>query len=133
MAGFDDGPLAFTVRGASWRSLEPGRWQVVVDTTMANRSLEDVYHADYRYGTIIVGQREFEQSCFEVSWLLSPDTVGDGRTGYVVGCEPAGRRRTVLAAGPPARLPGHRHRHRVTDDVRPGSPRLAARRQEEKL
>lgn len=86
--------------GASWRPLEPGRWEVVVDTTMANRSLEVVDNADYRYGTIIVGEREFEQTCFEASRaLLSPDTVGDGRTGYVVECEPAGRMELLLGDG----------------------------------
>ena len=102
---FDDGLQIFTVRAARWRALEPGRWQIVVDVRMENRRSEGGTHASWRYDSIVVGQREFAQRCFEAeSEIVSSGTVRDGRTGYIVECQPGGRVDLILGDAPRTRL-----------------------------
>lgn len=110
---FDDGYQLFTVRAASWRPLEQGRWQVIVDTSVANRRTSNNFdHYPYRYEGIIVGQ-QFPLSCFESSSeALTPGTAGQARTGWVVSCQPTGRVDLLLYLG--TRLP-------VTDAAEPSA------------
>lgn len=97
---FDDGFLLFTVRAASSRPLEEGRWQIVIDTNVANhRTSSNFGHEGQRYEALIVG-KEFTASCFESSPEgLTPGTAGDARIGWVVSCEPIGRVDLVLYLG----------------------------------
>jgi hypothetical protein len=88
----DNGSLEYTVRSGWWRQAGAGRWEVVLDTTFANRTLAETYHADYQYGTLIVAEREYLVRCFEATRdLLNANTVDDGRVGFEVSCEPSGR------------------------------------------
>ena len=108
----EGGQVEFTVRAARWRPLRPGQWQVVLDTTMGVRNREGAYHDYYRYGSLILAEREFDQTCFESERdQVDTDTVGDARVGYTVSCEPKGRIQLVTEAG---RIP-------VTDDPDPSS------------
>lgn len=109
----NSGPTVFTARDARWRLLQPGRWQLIVEVSLENRTSGDVRHQDFVYESVIVGQREFTQSCFETQReILTSGTVGVGRSGYVVECEPGGRVDLIL--GDPART-----RMRVTEAPEP--------------
>jgi hypothetical protein len=103
--GTTDGQLVFTVHAARWRQLDPGRWQVVLETGMANRSASDVRHDSFQYRAIIMGQREFDQNCFDAPReIIIPGTIGDARTGYIVTCMPMGRIDLSLADSAATRL-----------------------------
>jgi len=101
----DDGTQIFTVQAARWRGLEPGRWQIIVDVSMENRTQHGGTHSSWRYDSVVVGQREFPQSCFQAeSEGVSSGTVGEGRTGYIVKCQPGGRVDLILGDSPRTRL-----------------------------
>ncbi|MDP9071612.1 MAG: toll/interleukin-1 receptor domain-containing protein [Actinomycetota bacterium] len=110
----DAGSLEYTVREARWRPLEPGRWQLSLETSMANRTPEDTYHGDWNYDSVLVGQRAFKKSCFSPTPdLVLPGAVGDALVGFDVTCEPAGYIELVLGNSA-ARI-------KVTDAPEPGS------------
>jgi hypothetical protein len=109
-----DGAYAIFVRSVQWHPVEPGQWELVVDTTLENRSTSDIDHGYYRYEAASVAQRVFPQSCFETrEALVRPGTIGDGRSGYLVTCEPSGRVDLILAGEGDLRLP-------VTAESEPG-------------
>lgn len=93
----DTGPVVFEVRRARWRRLEPGRWRVILDTSMENRTPEGMYHGEWHYEALVVGRRAFPRTCFSPNPdLVIPDTAGDARVGFDVRCEPAGYVELVL-------------------------------------
>jgi hypothetical protein len=97
-----DGDLVFTVRRAVWRPIASGGWQVIVETDMANRTTGTWGHHQHRYDSILVSERRFEQSCFDTTQSeVVPNTIGPGRTGYVVSCDPTGVVALLLADGHP--------------------------------
>jgi TIR domain len=84
------GSLIFTVRDARWRPHD-GRWQVTLGTSMKNATPEHQYHGDWRYSSLVVGQRVFKATCFAPTPnLVSPETVGDALIGFDVTCKPDG-------------------------------------------
>jgi len=85
------GSLRFTVKDARWRAREGGKWQVLLATSMENATSEDQYHGDWRYNSLVVGQREFKATCYSPTPnLVSPRTVGDALIGFEVRCKPVG-------------------------------------------
>jgi len=90
------GSLVFTVKGARWRAHD-GKWQVTLATSMENATPEDQYHGDYRYSSLVVGQREFKATCFAPTPnQVSPETVGDALIGFEVTCKPGGYIQLIL-------------------------------------
>jgi hypothetical protein len=64
---------------------------VTLATSMENRTAESMCHADYRYKGLIVGQREFDRTCFGSigdTEMVAPGTVGDAPIGFDVRCKP---------------------------------------------
>jgi TIR domain len=59
----ENGSLVFTVKDAYRRGGE-GKWQVILATSMENATSEPAYHGDWRYSSLVVGQREFKATCF---------------------------------------------------------------------
>lgn len=99
------GPQTVSVRRAAYREVQPGRWDLIVDTLFLNDGDEDVYNGNWRYPSIVVAQRPFDQVCFEPQpELVRPHTAGDARTGYVVSCLPQGRIQLILADPASTRL-----------------------------
>lgn len=91
------GPLVFRVQRGSWRVIDPGTWQVTLETSMENRSSEESYHGDWHYDVLVVGQRAFEKTCFSATPdLVIPGTVGDALVSFQVACEPTGYMELVL-------------------------------------
>jgi hypothetical protein len=102
-----NGSLSFTVADAHARARE-GTWQVTLATTMKNATPESSYHGNWRYKSLVVGQREFKATCFSPDPnLVSPATVGDALIGFDVRCQPVGYIELVLEGG----------RISVTDDT----------------
>lgn len=97
----DEGPLEFGVAGANWRELEPGAWQVVLETSMENQTPGELQHGYWYYDALVVGQRAFStELCFspdEGQDTVPPDTVGDARVGFRVRCPPEGNIALQLA------------------------------------
>ena len=86
-----DGMVAYTVRRARWRVIDPGRWQITLDTSMENRTQMERYHGDWLYESLLVGQRAFDKTCFSpFPELVIPGAVGDALIGYETRCTPAG-------------------------------------------
>jgi hypothetical protein len=84
------GSLIFTVKDARWRAYD-GKWQVTLATSMENATPEHQYHGDWRYSSLVVGQRAFKTTCFAPTPnLVSPETVGDALIGFEVTCKPEG-------------------------------------------
>jgi hypothetical protein len=87
---FEGGELVFTVKAASWRS-HGTAWQVTLATTMEAAVASGAYHGDWRYDSLIVGQRQFTATCFSPSpEFVDAETVGDALVGFDVTCEPVG-------------------------------------------
>ena len=90
----DEGPLEFGVRAAYWRELEPGTWQMIVETSMENQTPGELEHGEWYYDALGVGRRAFTTApCFspeEGQESVPPDTVGDARVGFEVLCPPEG-------------------------------------------
>jgi hypothetical protein len=85
-----NGSLVFKVKDAHWRARD-GKWQVVLATSMTNATSEPAYHGDWRYSSLVVGQREFKATCFAPTPnLVTSQTVGDALIGFEVTCEPVG-------------------------------------------
>jgi TIR domain len=85
-----NGSLVFTVKDAHWRG-RGGKWQVILATSMQNATSEAAYHGDWRYSSLVVGQREFKATCFaSTPNLVTSRTVGDALIGFEVSCKPDG-------------------------------------------
>jgi hypothetical protein len=90
------GSLNFTVKDARWRAHD-GKWQVTLATSMENATPEQAYHGDWRYNSLVVGQREFKATCYSPTPnLVSPQTVGDALIGFEVTCKPEGYIQLIL-------------------------------------
>jgi hypothetical protein len=84
------------VKDASWRA-RGGKWQVILATSMQNATSGPEYHGDWRYSSLVVGQRQFQKTCFAPTPnLVSPGTVGDALVGFEVTCEPVGYIQLIL-------------------------------------
>jgi hypothetical protein len=91
-----NGSLFFEVKDAHWRA-RGGKWQVVLATSMENATSEPAYHEDWRYRSLVVGQREFKATCFAPTPnLVTSQTVGDALIGFEVTCEPDGYIQLIL-------------------------------------
>ena len=91
-----NGSLVFRVKDAHWRGRE-GKWQVILATSMENATSEPSYHGDWRYSSLVVGQREFRATCFAPTPnLVSSGTVGDALIGFEVTCKPDGYIQLIL-------------------------------------
>jgi len=89
----DDGSLTFTVKAAYWRQLEPGVWQVILDTAMENDRTKDQGQTTGNYPYLIIAKRTFDdRTCLGVKDVTytKPNRVADGRVGFKVSCMPAG-------------------------------------------
>jgi hypothetical protein len=107
-----NGMLTYTVRTARWREIEPGQWQVTLDTSMENRTESELYHGDWLYESLLVGQRAFDKTCFSsFPDLVIPGAVGDALIGYETRCMPAGSIELAVDDAP--------GRIRVTDATEP--------------
>jgi hypothetical protein len=105
----DDGSLVFKVKDARWRE-RGGSWQVTLATSMENATSEEKYHGDWRYQSLIVGQREFKATCYSSTPdLVDAGTVGDALIGFEVSCKPVGYIQLVIEDG--------KARISVTDDT----------------
>jgi len=100
------GGLTFTVKAARWRPLAAGQWEVVVDTAMKNATPVSATHENYWYRSLTVAQSAFPQTCFNATQgeSVQTGTISDGRTGYVVTCEPKGLLELFLDGGSRIRL-----------------------------
>jgi hypothetical protein len=86
----EDGSLVFKVEDARWRA-QGGAWQVILATSMQNATSGSRYHRDWRYQSLVVGQRVFKATCFSSNpGLVDRGTVGDARIGFAVRCKPVG-------------------------------------------
>ena len=111
-APVENGMLTYTVRTARWREIEPGRWQITLDTSLENRTSIDVYHGDWLYESLLVGQRSFVKTCFSpFPDLAIPGGVSDALVGYETRCMPAGSIELAVDDAP--------SRLRVTDATEP--------------
>jgi hypothetical protein len=110
----DDGSLVFKVKDAHWRE-RGGSWQVTLATSMENATSEEKYQGDWRYQSLIVGQREFKATCYSSTPdLVDAGTVGDALIGFEVSCKPVGYIQLVVEDG--------KARISVTDDtLEPGA------------
>jgi hypothetical protein len=109
-----EGSLLFTVKDARWRA-SGGGWQVVLATTMQNKTSEPQYHGSWRYQYLVVGQQPFKVvTCFSSgSTPVDPGLVDDTLIGFQVGCKPVGVITVVLE--------DNKGRIRVTKDRKPGA------------
>jgi TIR domain len=90
------GSLLFRVKEARWRA-EGERWLVLLATSMENATSEDQYHGDWRYNSLVVGQREFKATCYSPTPnLVTARTVGDALIGFEVRCKPVGYIQLIL-------------------------------------
>lgn len=113
-AQVESGMLTYTVRTARWREIEAGRWQVTLDTSLENRTDAEVYHGDWLYESLLVGQRSFDKACFSpFPDLVIPGAVSDALLGYETRCLPVGSIELAVDDAP-ARI-------RVTDATEPGA------------
>ena len=88
--------LVFRVKEAYQRGGE-GRWQVLLATSMENATPEPAYHGDWRYSSLVVGQRQNKATCFAPTPnLVESQTVGDALIGFEVSCEPSGYIQLIL-------------------------------------
>jgi len=98
-----DGVLTFTVKDAYWQP-QGDNWHITLDTRMKDATPGSMYHGDYRYDALAVGEHQFDPTCFSsVPDLVEPGAVGDARVGFQVTCPPEGRIELVLENG--VRLP----------------------------
>ena len=109
-----EGSLLFTVKDARWRA-SGGGWQVVLATSMQNKTSGPQYHGSWRYQYLVVGQRQFKEvTCFSSgSTPVDPQLVDDTLIGFQVGCKPVGAIEVVLE--------DNKGRIRVTKDRQPGA------------
>lgn len=90
------GPLIFTVRYARWRA-RGGHWQVVLATSMQNRTRQTVYHEAWRCDYLVVADRPFKPACFSANGeTVDAGLAADALVGFDVGCKPTGFIELVL-------------------------------------
>ena len=90
------GPLIFKVKSASWRAVG-GQWQVVLATSMENKTRQTVYHEAWRYDYLVVAGRQFQPACFSADGdTVDAGLVNDALIGFNVRCQPAGYIELVL-------------------------------------
>jgi hypothetical protein len=107
------GSLLFRVKAAYWRA-SGSTWQVLLDTSMQNKTSEAQYHGYWRYQYLVVGQRRFKVTCFSSdSAPVDPGLVDDALIGFQVSCKPVGAIEVVLEED--------KGRIRVTKDLNPGA------------
>ncbi len=88
----ENGALQFTVRSASWQTIDATTWQVTLGTAMSNLSATSRYHGDYRYNFLAVAGRHNPVTCFQATPLLvDANSVGDAVVGFRVRCPPTSR------------------------------------------
>jgi hypothetical protein len=105
------GSLLFTVNYARWRARGEGTWQVTLATSMKNTRPDAVSQQAYRYGPLVVAQREFARTCFAPSAdVVDPEQVGDALVGFEVTCKPVGFVELVVEGD----------RIRVSNELEPG-------------
>jgi hypothetical protein len=86
----DPGPVVYGVKEAHSQARD-GHWEVVLTATLENVSGEPFYNGNYHYPSLIVGKREFAQSCYEEDAdLVAEGTIADVVVGFDVRCEPTG-------------------------------------------
>jgi hypothetical protein len=108
----EEGSLVFEVRGARWRELDPGWWEVILETGMTASRPDGADHEYWRYGELVVGRMAFEMDCFSANGeVVIADTMGTALVGYVSTCRPVGYMQLVLADG---------YRLGFTQDQEPG-------------
>jgi hypothetical protein len=91
--------LIFTVKQAYWRP-HAGKWQVILATSVKNVSRATVIPGDFRYGSLVVAQRENTVACFTPTGdSLGPGIVDDELVGFDVRCKPAGYIQLALESG----------------------------------
>ena len=92
----ENGSLVFRVKEAYQRGGR-GRWQVLLATSMENATPEPAYHGDWRYSSLVVGQRQNKATCFAPTPnLVESQTVGDALIGFEVSREPSGYIQLIL-------------------------------------
>jgi hypothetical protein len=90
------GQLIFKVKSASWRAHD-GHWEVVLATSMENRTQQTEYHEAYRYDYLVVAKRPFTPTCFSANGdTVDASLVGDALIGFDVACKPTGFIELVL-------------------------------------
>jgi hypothetical protein len=102
------------VKDARWRA-SGGGWQVVLATSMQNKTSGAQYHGSWRYQYLVVGQQPFKVvTCFSSgSTPVDPGLVDETLIGFPVGCKPVGAIAVVLE--------DNKGRIRVTKDRKPGA------------
>jgi hypothetical protein len=84
------GDVQLGVREAYAREQGEG-WQLVLWTTYDNTTEEPLYNGDWHYPSVIVGRRQFDQTCYRQERdVVDAGTIGDAVAGYEIGCEPTG-------------------------------------------
>jgi hypothetical protein len=85
---------------------------VTLATSMKNATPVTVRHADYTYGALVVGGREFKATCFRTpTEVVGAGLSSDALIGFELPCEPVGYMELVVPGG----------RVRVTKDLQPGA------------
>lgn len=108
------GSLLFEVQDAHWRASGEG-WQVVLATSMQNKTSGPEYHGSWRYQYLVVAQRSFSKvTCFSGGSVpVAAELVDEALIGFQVGCKPVGAIAVVLE--------DNKGRIRVTKDRQPGA------------
>jgi TIR domain len=97
--GSASGSLVFRVKKAYWRPHD-GKWQVILSTTLENRTPQTISIGDWRYGHLDVAKRPFNVTCFSpTNDTLDPNLLDDELVGYDVACKPAGYMQLEVEGG----------------------------------
>ena len=79
------GHLLMTVEDVWWR-LHDGNWQVTLHTTTENDTPVPQYDGDWRYSSLVVGQRPFDVACFSQTRRCSvTGSAGISSSGVIAG------------------------------------------------
>ena len=90
------GSTIYGVKDARSRA-HPGKWQVTLAVTMENATPDSRYNGFWNYESLVVGQRQFEATCFSPDpELVDSGFVGDALVGFEVRCKPVGHIELVV-------------------------------------